>query len=262
MRFADDIPPRYEHKFLLTSGQAAAVRRMIEPFCTLDPFSARAADRRYSITSLYLDTPHLGFYRAWELAAPRRFKLRVRRYGAALGDSPVFLEVKERVDDTTIKRRAIIDARDAASSWLARARDGAGGSAAERDFAARRDRYRCVPALLVRYEREAWKGTWDAYARVTFDAHLQYQACDRWTLDGDGGWLPADDPTATGEEDPRILLEIKFERDVPRWLVGVMRNLELDRRGFSKYGTGVRQVFTPSERLDAARREATTPDLF
>lgn len=258
MRSADDIPPRYEHKFLLTMGQAAAVRRMIEPFCTLDPFSARSPDRRYAVTSLYLDTPHLGFFRAWELAAPRRFKLRVRRYGEALGDSPVFLEIKERVDDTTIKKRTIVDPRD----WLARARDGAGHGRAERDFCARRDRYRCGPALLVRYEREAWKGTWDAYARVTFDAQIRYQPCDRWSLDNDGAWQAADDPTSTGEDDPRVLLELKFERDVPRWLVGVMRNLELERRGFSKYGTGVRRVFSPADRLDPAHREAVIPDVF
>lgn len=258
-RSADDIPPRYEHKFLLTLGQAEEVRRIIAPFCTLDPFSARSPDRRYRVTSLYLDTPHLGFYRAWELTAPRRFKLRVRGYGERLGDSPVFLEVKERISDTILKRRTVVDARE----WLSRARDGAGETPAERDFAARRDRFRCVPALLVRYEREAWKGAWDAYARVTFDGHLQFQPCDRWTLEGDGGpWRPLDDVENVGEPDPRILLELKFERDVPRWLVGLMRNLELDRRGFSKYGTGVRQVFDPARRLDAARREAVTSDRF
>jgi hypothetical protein len=259
MRAADDIPPRYEHKFLLTMAQAEEVRRIIAPFCTLDPFSAKAASRRYRVTSLYLDTSHFGCFRAWELAAPRRFKLRVRRYGEVLGESPIFLEVKERIEDTSIKRRTILTAED----WLERARYGGGRSAAEQDFCARRDRFRCAPVLLVRYEREAWKGTWDAYARVTFDAHIQYQACDRWTLMGDGGdWGASDDLVSVGEDDPRILLELKFERDVPRWLVGLMRNLELDRRGFSKYGVGIKQVFDPVLRLDPDNRESTTTEPF
>lgn len=243
---------------MLTAGQAAAVRSMIMPFCSMDPYSARSPTRRYSITSLYLDTPHLGFFRQWELAAPRRFKLRVRRYGERVGDSPVFLETKIRIGDTTVKKRAVLEPRH----WLETARDGGGKSALEQDFCARRDRYRCQPTLLVRYEREAWKGARDAYARVTFDAHLQYQPCALWSLDGDGPWLPVDDGVSAGEETPRVLLELKFERDVPRWMTTVMRSLELERRGFSKYGVGVQKAFSPALRLDAAAREPRVPDVF
>jgi hypothetical protein len=258
-RSPDDIPPRFEQKFLLTMAQAEAVRATIAPFCVLDPNSAASPTKRYLVTTLYLDTPHLAFHRAWELTAPNRFKLRIRRYGEKLGDSPVFVEVKERVQDITVKRRTIMKPDD----WLSRCRDGGGQSRAERDYCARRDRYRAQPTLLVRYEREAWKGVLEAYARVTFDSHLQFQRTDRWSLEGDGGaWLPVDDPLAVGEEDPRILLELKFEREIPRWMVGLMRNLELVRRGFSKYGVGVRRAFEPDERLDVQKRESAVTRAF
>jgi SPX domain protein involved in polyphosphate accumulation len=255
VRDADAIPPRYEYKYLLNPAQAARARAMIEPFCVMDSFSAKAPGNRYLITSLYLDTPSLGCWNAWALAADRRFKLRVRRYGTKLGDSPVFFEIKQKVMDVTIKPRAFI----APEQWLERARYGTGESRAEKDFCIKRDRYRLQPTLLVRYEREAWKGRTEAYARITFDQRLQFQKCDEWTLDGDDKcYRAADDPVATGELGgaPLVLMEVKFERDLPRWMVHLIRSLELDRRGFSKYGIGVRRTFDRGELLDASRRES------
>jgi hypothetical protein len=263
-RHADDIPPRYEHKFLVPVRQADEIRHLIAPFCTLDPFSQSAPTHRYLVTSLYLDTPHLGFYRQSELAAPHRLKLRVRRYGDALGASPIFLEVKERFEDVTVKQRTLVTAKD----WLARARGGGGLSAAERAFVVRRDRYRAQPILLIRYEREAWRGTLEAYARVTFDARVQYQRVDTlaeggWSLVGDGGgWGACDDVETLDETEPCILVEIKFERAVPRWMVGVMRSLELVRRGYSKYGVGVRFAFDAGRRLDVMKRESQWTNPF
>ncbi len=247
----DDIPPRYEHKFLLTLAQAEAVHRLIAPFCVEDESSAKEPGGRYLVTSLYLDSPRLTFWREWELGTGRRFKLRVRRYGERLGDSPVFLEVKQKLMDITVKRRAVIPPE----AWLERAR-GMGTTAVERDFCARRDRFRCEPALLVRYERKAYKGVTESYARVTFDSRLQFQRCRDWTLAGDPAhWCAADDPVAMDESDPRVLLEVKFEREVPRWIVHMLRTLELDRRGFSKYGVGVLRSYARDTLLDAARRE-------
>jgi hypothetical protein len=253
-RDASAIPARHEHKYLLTMGQAAEVRRRIAPFCALDASSAASPTGRYVITSLYLDTPHLGFFRATELRAHHRIKLRVRRYGENVGDSAVFLESKERTGDIIQKRRAPVEP----GAWLACIQEGTARAPLEKDFAARCDRYRVQPALLVRYEREAWRGAFEAYVRVTFDERLQFQATDRWSLEDDGGgFTSADDPVAMGENDPRVVLEVKFEREVPRWLAGAMRDLELVRRGMSKYGTGVKRTYAASMRLDAARREAS-----
>lgn len=263
-RHADDIPPRYEQKFLVPLWQAEQIRRQIEPFCTMDPFSRQSPTGSYLITSLYLDTPHLGFYRQWEMGAPDRFKLRVRRYGEHMGESPIFLEVKERFQDIIVKKRTVVTVAD----WLARARDLNGATDKERAFTVRRDRFRAQPMVLIRYEREAWKGKLEAYARVTFDARVQYQRVDTlpdqgWTLEGDGGgWGASDDTDTIDEPDVRILVEIKFERDVPRWMVNVMRNLEMVRRGYSKYGTGIRAIFDPARRVDAMKRETNWSDPF
>lgn len=263
-RHADDIPPRYEQKFLVPVWQAEQLRRLIEPHCMLDPFSQRSPTSSYQITTLYLDTPHLGFYRQWEAGAPRRFKLRVRRYGASLGDSPVFLEVKQRNEDVIVKQRTVVSAHD----WLARARDLGGTTEQERAFTVRRDRFRAQPMALIRYQREAWKGKLEAYARVTFDARVQYQSVSAlpeqgWSLNGDGGgWGAADDLETVGEPDARLLVEVKFEREVPRWLVNAMRSLELVRRGYSKYGAGIRAIYDPAQRLDVMKRQALGSDAL
>lgn len=254
MASVHDIPPRYEQKYLLTAEQATQVRRAIAPHCALDFFSAKEADHRYLITSLYLDTPTLGLYRAWERGAHRRFKLRVRRYGELLGDSPVFLEVKDRVGDVTIKRRTVLHA----AQWLHQARDGRGGAGQARDFHAKRDLYQCGPSLLVSYRREAWKGRIESYARVTFDSEIRTARCDQWSLVADGALRSADSVDATRDVgEARVLLELKFEREVPRWMAYMARSMGLVRRGFSKYGTGAVHAFDAGARADAARRTSS-----
>jgi hypothetical protein len=256
LREAGAIPARFEFKYLVPVAQIPIIREMIAPFMRLDEFADREPRKRYLITSLYLDTPTLGCWHAWSLSADRRFKLRIRRYGHKMGDSPVFFEIKQRLMDVTIKPRILIPWRE----WLTRARDGVGMTADERDFCIRRDRYRLQPTMLVRYEREAWEGIGEAYTRVTFDQRLQFQRCDEWTLVGDEkNYSNADDPEAfetfADGGDTRMLVEIKFEREIPRWMTGFMRHLELERQGMSKYGVGVRRTFDRGLLLDAARRE-------
>jgi len=40
-----------------------------------------------------------------------------------------------------------------------------------------------------------------------------------------------------------VLLELKCTRDVPLWMVGLVRALELRRTGFSKYCSGVERLY-------------------
>jgi SPX domain protein involved in polyphosphate accumulation len=247
----DEIPPRAEHKFLLTARQTEQVRACVAMHCSLDSNSAREPNHRYLITSLYLDTDNFAFFRAKELGAHERFKLRIRRYGLTGG--PVWLEVKHRVGDTIRKSRVTVPV----DSWQERILVGhPNANPLEQDFRARMIMHGARPSLLVRYEREAWKGDVERYVRVTFDARLQHHRADSYDLDGNGDFDPDDSPTCFDSYDSLMLLEVKFERDIPRWLTSMVRDLELQRVGFSKYGTGVKRAYDMYERLDATNRIA------
>jgi len=234
-----DVPDRYELKYLIPEWQVDAVRRAIEPFCVLDPNSAKAPDHQYGIQSLYLDTPTRDLYRISREKRPRRWKVRVRRYD---GSDTVFLEVKNKDHDMVKKPRARIPA----AGWVERVHRIAGGSAspAERVFCQRLERYHLVPMLMVRYSREAWLSTVDSYARVTFDRQVVCQPWADWSLDADErGWEPIDSASSMLRVPRGVVLELKCLSAVPRWLSNVTRSAGLAKARYSKYCKGVERFY-------------------
>lgn len=96
---------RYEIKYLVTEEQVPRVREELARRMDGD---AHARHGGYDVISLYYDTSNLRFY--WEKIEGLRFrrKLRVRNYGdraALTDDSPVYVEIKQRVNRVTQKRR-------------------------------------------------------------------------------------------------------------------------------------------------------------
>jgi len=247
------IPERYEFKYVISDALAHAVAAAVAPYCELDEHSALAADRQYQIYSLYLDTPSFEFYKAKELRAKRRLKLRVRSYGAAV-EGPVFLEVKRKVGEIVVKSRARLT-RD---NWLAHVLQplAPDASRAERDFRSVRERSLAEPVLLVRYAREAYVSLVDSYARVTFDRAIAFQPRSDWNIDGDAiGWRSGDDTLATGSGS-RVVLELKATANVPQWMMAVARRFDLQMTGFSKYCTGVTRLWGRPSTLHGDERVA------
>ncbi|HEY5946140.1 MAG TPA: polyphosphate polymerase domain-containing protein [Kofleriaceae bacterium] len=226
---------RREYKYLLDENGAARVRDAIAGICVPDEHAGH-----YLIDTLYLDTLGHHLYRATIENEPIRHKLRIRTYPGAA--SPVFLEVKRRIDDVIIKSRAALRGdwvrfldtgdldivepaeREAAEQFLAYYQTNRGGAV--------------VPAVLVRYEREAYTSTLDDYARVTFDRKIQFQPHSELSLVADErAWTPIDDPIAmrsTGQSSACVL-ELKFGPRAPTWLWQLVQRLELARLAFSKY---------------------------
>lgn len=96
---------RYEIKYLLDEMQIPALREALAARMVTDPFSPHGG---YPVTSLYYDTADLRFY--WEKIEGLRFrrKLRMRLYGSpakCTDETPVQIEIKQRVNRVTQKRR-------------------------------------------------------------------------------------------------------------------------------------------------------------
>ncbi|KAF4407121.1 MULTISPECIES: polyphosphate polymerase domain-containing protein [Streptomyces] len=250
---------RYEIKYLVPVEESVGLR---------DEF-ARRMDRDlhspvggYGVWSLYYDTPELRFY--WEKIEGLKFrrKLRVRHYGdpsAITDDSPVFVEVKQRVNRVTQKRRVRLPYGTARR--LCDGRELVGHAPEERPFVAE------VLELLVRldlratavtgYQREALVGRdADTGLRVTFDRrvrgrdrdfHLGAAAENRFTIP------------------PRLcVMEVKANERVPYWVTDLTarRNLQVVRvskycQSIEAYGKAPRSAFHVRDedvRPDAARQ--------
>lgn len=244
------IPPRYELKYLVAPEQLPALREELSTVCSLDRHSLEAEGHRYLVTTLYLDTPDLAFYRAGVDRSARRLKLRVRRYEGER--SPVLLEVKRKDGEIVRKTRAV-----GGADWAERMHFPAGADPALHDFAAVLARTHAEPRLLVRYRREAWVSEIDEYGRVTFDSALEYQPWDRLSLDGEpGGFIPLDDSATLQFPSSALILELKFAERAPAWMMTLVRRFDLLRRGFSKYTAGVDQLWGRRRPYDRWLRQA------
>ncbi|MFD3427356.1 polyphosphate polymerase domain-containing protein [Nocardia fluminea] len=96
---------RYEIKYLADERDIPQLRAALLAHMTLD---ANAATGGYPVTSLYYDTRNLRFY--WEKIEGLKFrrKLRLRLYGdpgEVTDHTEVFVEIKQRVNRVTQKRR-------------------------------------------------------------------------------------------------------------------------------------------------------------
>lgn len=181
-----------------------------------------------------------------------RIKVRVRGYAGVAG-SPVFFEVKRRINDVISKSRGKVP-RALYSELLADPATpipativGRDREAVERFLAIHR-RMHLRPLTMVRYEREPYFSRIDDYARVTFDTAIRAQAVSDYSFDlPPRGWRALDDAVTQRTLASLIVLELKFTAAVPLWLVNIVGRLDLARRSFSKYGTSIRAHYQQIE---------------
>ncbi|MFR9727025.1 polyphosphate polymerase domain-containing protein [Streptomyces sp. MS19] len=222
---------RYEIKYLVPAADVPALRDELAVRLDTD---AHCPPGGYGVWSLYYDTPSLRFY--WEKIEGIKFrrKLRIRHYGEAhdvTDESPVYVEIKQRVNRVTQKRRLCLPYR--AARALCDRREAAEAGRRERAFADEvlelLVRLDLRPTAITGYRREALVGRdQDTGLRVTFDRRVRGR--DRDFHLG----------TATAENrfiiPPRLaVMEIKANERVPYWLTDLAARRDLTVVRVSKY---------------------------
>lgn len=153
---------RYEMKYLLTQAPREAVLRALEPHMALDPYG------RTVIRNLYLDTESYRLIRRSIEKPVYKEKMRIRCYGPAHPDSPVFVELKKKYKKVVYKRRLSLPEKEAMDWVLGRRACPAGTQISEEvDFL----RYYAPlrPVAFLSYAREAYFAKDGSDFRVTFD---------------------------------------------------------------------------------------------
>ncbi|MBN1147183.1 MAG: polyphosphate polymerase domain-containing protein [Anaerolineales bacterium] len=240
---------RFELKYLVTLQQAERIKAGLRAYLAPDEHGNN--NGRYALASLYYDSPDYHCY--WEKVDGIRFrrKLRIRRYetGEALAEgTPVFLEIKQRIDRVTQKRRAILPYRDALRLCNERQLPDCaeGDRATVEEIFAFLWQYNLRPASIVRYERQAFIGSeYDIGLRVTFDTNLTYQA-HRLLLHEEPSGLPMFAPNCA-------VMEVKANERIPYWLTNLLAAHNLGTVRVSKY---CRSIELAQRSLSAQRRIA------
>ena len=248
---------RREYKYLIDEDQAAAIKKYIDGICAVDEYAAKTGGR-YTIDTLYLDSPQLHTYRATLDQAADRYKLRIRTYPSMAG-SPVFFEVKRRIDDSILKTRGHYrgavwqDVLHGATPELLASIDPKQRKGID-NFLCYYYRLPMEPVAIVRYEREPYFSTIDDYARITFDRNVSCQRTSELSLQAPSDyWTFIDDAITQRGNRPAssaVLLELKFTAMVPGWMRSMVHTIGLQRMAFSKYGRAVDSIrLRPESRI-------------
>ena len=222
---------RFELKYLLSLQQAERFKAALHGYVVPDQYGHN--NGRYTLSSLYYDSPDLRCYRENDDGLKFRRKLRIRRYETGdvfTDESPVFLEIKQRYDRVTQKRRTVLPYCEALRLCNDRQipdHDPGDRALIEEIYAFLWQR-NLRPVSIVRYERQAFTGTeYDMGLRVTFDTSLSFQAQQLHLHEQPSG-LPMMPANVT-------VMEIKVNERIPIWLTEMIAAHNLQRVGVSKY---------------------------
>ena len=229
---------RFELKYPIDEAITPGLRDFISSYLEPDDYAAGRPGLAYPVHSLYLDSDDLKTHQAGVNGTKNRFKLRLRYYDAKPA-SPVFFEVKARVDNAILKRRCGVR-REAVPLLLA-------GQLPEPEHLLSREPRHLVaiqrfnylllqlnarPKLHNSYLREAWVSPHDNSVRVTFDRAIRAEP-----------FFQAQ--AVTGMRNPIqvfpewVILELKFTTRFPNWFKELVRRFDLMQFSSAKYSEAV-----------------------
>lgn len=222
---------RFELKYLVATKAVPDLIAAMGDYLVPDPHAD--PDLGYRVTSIYWDTPALGFF--WEKieGVKYRRKLRMRRYD----DTPNgFVEIKQREDRTLHKRRlkwpieridAVFGDGTRRADWSALADD-----PVATEVALMIDRLALAPKVGISYRRRAFFGAFDPELRISFDSRLIYRMPPVTLAKpfDEGAYIV----------DPRVtVLEFKYDHRAPTWLTKLVCRRGLKMVRMSKYCSAI-----------------------
>jgi hypothetical protein len=244
---------RYELKYLVDQRVLGRLRPELSVRLDHDTHGDLGS---YPLWSRYYDTYDLRCY--WEKIDGIKFrrKLRIRHYGppgTLSADTPVWVEIKQRVNRVTQKRRARLQYREAIA--LCSGHDIGGCEPGDETVVGEVERlvgeWDLRPSTAIGYTREALVGREeDAGLRVTFDARIRARDRDLdLSVEGENRFIVHPD---------LCVLEVKVNERVPYWLTELIARNNLQLVRMSKYCQSV-DAF---ERKPRSLFHSTDEDLY
>jgi SPX domain protein involved in polyphosphate accumulation len=229
---------RFELKYLINEDLTEQMRSFVSAYLEPDEYGIGKPGQAYPVHSVYLDSDDLATHQWTINGTKNRFKLRLRYYDEK-PTTPVFFEVKARVDNCILKQRCGVR-REAVPILLA-------GQLPEPDHLLSKEPRHLValhrfnflmvklnarPKVHNSYRREAWVSASDNSVRVTFDRCIRIE--------------PHFKPEAVIAHFNPIrvfpeftVLELKFTTRFPNWLRDLVRTFNLMQFSSAKYSEGV-----------------------
>lgn len=219
---------RYEIKYMLTKQQKIQLLCAMQDYMDPDPHG------QSTICNIYYDTPDYYLIRHSMEHPVYKEKFRIRSYGCASPDTPVFIELKKKYRSVVYKRRIQLPDHDA-ESCMKRNHAFPGDSQIHHEISYFRKFYEALePAVALFYDREAFYSKTDPNFRITFDENIRYRTED-FSLQS----------PASGEQllpPGMVLMEVKTAGALPLWMTHLLTAQNLQKTSFSKYGTAYQNM--------------------
>lgn len=227
---------RFEFKYRLPQHTVPLIKEDLFSYrMQWDPYVLDKEDKSYPVTSLYFDNAGWSCFYDKEAGVEERAKLRFRIYKPRPSSSDtIFLEIKQKHDAVTSKKRVIIP-YEAYLNFLETRRLSSMLSFLEgaqknlfREILAFGEFNGLYPRMLVQYLRQPLIWKFNDRLRVTFDHDIKTSPASNLEA---SSMLPV---LRSGS-----VMEVKYNSVLPHWFEKIVRKYELEREPFSKYGRSV-----------------------
>lgn len=218
---------RIEKKFIVTEQQKNKIIEMIAPYMTLDFYCV--GNKTYQIQNIYFDTENNSLI-SHSLEKPNfKQKMRARKY---TGTNTNFLEIKKKSQGVVGKRRIALDSsqlQDFIENKQLPIKNNYIDNQIEREFQYFLSIYDVKPKVFISYDRLGFFNKDDKELRITFDKNIKARTYDLK--------FDCQSPCFSLLKEGFCIMEIKYNRNYPLWLVKILSSLQIKPGSFSKYGT-------------------------
>ena len=236
---------RFELKYLIAEETALLVRDFVKGYLDFDEYSVGKPNYSYPVHSLYVDSDDLKLYWSTINGDKNRYKLRLRYYSTH-PDSPVFFEIKRRMNNCIMKQRGgvrqeyvpmLLQGHLPQLDFLVS--KAPNQLVALQNFCNLAHHIRAKPKVHIFYMREAYVSD-DDQVRVTLDRKVYGDANLSYAIKTE---LAA--PCLSFKNE--VILELKFTNRFPDWFRELVRVFGVMQCGAAKYvesvqGLGFRKL--------------------
>ena len=225
---------RYEFKYILNSELRKNIENDVKNFMEIDEFAKNK--NNYFVRSLYFDNPNFINYFQKIDGMKLRHKFRLRTYSKTYSpDVPIFLEIKGGVNQRTYKKRLKVEKIDLHKFEGLDDNIKINSDELSNElinlFVYEKLRKNIKPLVLTDYLRAPYVSNYDRNFRVTFDNNLIIQKTDKLFNNNNSFARNC----LTGY----TILEVKFDRRMPKWFHRIVQTYNLNRLSISKFCVGM-----------------------
>jgi len=219
MELSSNIFQRIEEKYFMDKETKDKFFHNISNYINKDKYY------KSEILSIYFDNDNKDIVRRSLDKPLYKDKIRLRSYGTPNLDSDVFLEIKNKYEGVTGKRRVILKLSEF-YDYLYNNKIKDNQIMKEIDYLFKY--YDLKPNCFVSYDRLSYIGKEDLGLRITVDNNLKGRIDDLRLENGNYG--------DKFFEDDIYIMEIKTLNSMPLWLTNELSKLNIFPISFSKYG--------------------------